>query len=68
MFREVLKVRIKEILVIKGCILAVYYSPGKCYQFSIVDERGEVIESSEIFYTSEAAKEKGKAVIRTVSR
>ena len=62
------KVRIKEILMIKGCILAVYYSPGKCYQFSIVDEEGEVIDSSQIFYSVEAAKEKGKAVIRTVSR
>ena len=62
------KIRIKEILVINGYVLTVYYSPGRCYQFSIVDERGEVIESSEIFYTSEAAKEKGKSVIRTVSR
>lgn len=63
-----LKVRIKEALVIKGCILAVYYSPGKCDQFSIVDEGGEVIDSSQIFYSVKAAKEKGKAVIRTVSR
>ena len=62
------KISIKEVLVIKGCVLAVYYSPGKCYQFSIVDKRGEVIDSSQIFYSVEAAKEKGKVVIRTVSR
>ena len=63
-----MKIRIKEVLVIKGCILVVYYSPGKCYQFSIVVHGGEVIDSREIFYSVEAAREKGKSVIRTVSR
>lgn len=58
-----LKIRIELIVAIDGFVLAVYYSPRHCYQFSIVDEFNMVYEFDEIFYTAEAALTEGKKAI-----
>ncbi len=56
------------LLVIRECTLVVYYSPRQAYQFLIIDESGEAIDFSEMFYTQEAAVGKGKSVVKTLSR
>ena len=61
-------IKIEVMIAIDGFILVVYHLHRNYYQFSIIDELGEVIDFSEIFYTCEAAKGKGKSVIRTLSK
>jgi hypothetical protein len=45
----------------------VYYSPQRCYQFSVVDEIGIVHSNEEIYYTIAAAKNEGRAAIKDMS-
>ena len=61
------KIKIKSIVAIDGFILTVYYSAGKCYQFSITDEFNVAYEFDEIFYTVEATESAGRAAIKTAS-
>lgn len=44
-----LKIRIELIVAIDGLVLAVYYSPRHCYQFSIIDEFNMVYEFNDVF-------------------
>ena len=55
------KIRIKELLVIDGCVLGVYYCPGLAEQFSVIDETGQAYSCSEIFSSAEAAEGKGSS-------
>ena len=48
-------------------ILAVFYTSSDCYQYSIIDEGGVVLEPEDIFYTSEAAEQEGREAINIVS-
>jgi hypothetical protein len=66
-FIKMPKIKIELLVAIDGLILAVYYSIGKCYQFSIIDEFNVVYEFEEIFYTVEAAESAGRAAIKTAS-
>jgi predicted Fe-Mo cluster-binding NifX family protein len=59
--------RIEEVININGYTLMVYYTPGRCYQFSIIDVDGMVYDFDDIFYTAEAAEREGRAAIRVVS-
>ena len=61
------KIKIESVVAIDGFVLTVYYSAGKCYQFSIIDEFNVAYELDEIFYTVEAAKSAGRAAIKTTS-
>ncbi len=61
------KIKIQLVVAIEGFILAVYHSPRRCYQFSLIDEFNVVYEFDEIFYTSEAAESVGRAMIKTAS-
>jgi hypothetical protein len=61
------KVRIELIVAIDEYLLMVYYSPRRCYQFSVVDEIGIVHNFEEIYYTIAAAKNEGRAAIRDMS-
>ncbi len=47
--------------------LAVFYTSSDCYQYSIIDEYGVVLEPEDIFYTSEAAEQEGREAINAVS-
>ena len=49
------------------CILIVYYSPRRCYQFSIIDELGYAYDFSDIFDSAEAAETEGKNAIKLLS-
>lgn len=51
-------------MAIEGCILAIYYSPAKCYQFSIIDDFNCVYDYSDIFYSLEAAEIKGREAVK----
>ena len=57
-----------KILSIGKFILAVYYTSSDCYQYSIIDDYGTVLEPDELCYTSEAAEQEGREAINTVSR
>ena len=61
------KIRIELIVAIEGLVLAVYYSPRHCYQFSIIDEFNMVYEFDDVFYSAEAAETEGRAAIKTAS-
>ena len=61
------RIKIKLVVAIDGFVLAVYYSPRRCYQFSIIDEFNVAYEFDEIFYTVEAAESAGRAAIKTTS-
>ena len=41
--------KIELVVAIEGLVLAVYYSPRQCYQFSTVDEFNMVHEFDDIF-------------------
>ncbi len=56
-----------KILSIGKFILAVYYTKSDCYKYSIIDEYGTVLETDDIFYTSEAAEREGREAINIVS-
>jgi len=43
--------------VIKGYILLIFYTSGKCWQFRVISPDGSVYGSEKIFYTSVAARE-----------
>ncbi len=60
--------KIIKILSIGKFILAVYYTKSDCYQYSIIDDYGTVLEPDDIFYTSEAAEREGREAINIVSR
>ena len=47
--------------------LAIYYTSSDCYQYSIIDNYGTVLETDDIFYTSEAAEREGREAINIVS-
>ncbi len=56
-----------KILGIGKFTLAVYYTSSDCYQYSIIDEGGVVLESDDIFWTPDAAEQEGREAINTVS-
>ena len=56
-----------KILSIGKFILAVYYTKSDCYQYSIIDDYGTVLETDDIFYSSEAAEREGREAINIVS-
>ena len=56
-----------KILSINKFILAVYYTKAKCFQYSIIDDYGTVLEADGIFYTSQAAEREGRAAINIAS-
>ncbi len=47
--------------------LAVYYTSSDCYQYSIIDDYGVVLEPDDIFFSSEAAEREGREAINIVS-
>ena len=47
---------------------AVFYTSSDCYQYSIIDEGGVVLEPDDIFWTPDAAEREGREAINTVSR
>ena len=47
-----------KILSIGKFTLAVFYTSSDCYQYSIIDEGGVVLESDDIFWTPDAAEQK----------
>ena len=57
-----------KILSIGKFTLAVYYTSSDCYQYSIIDEGGVVLEPDDIFWTPDAAEREGREAINTVSR
>ena len=59
---------ILKILSIGKFTLAVYYTSSDCYQYSIIDDYGTVLEHDSICYTSEAAEREGREAINIVSR
>ena len=56
-----------KILSIRKFTLAIYYTSSDCYQYSIIDNYGTVLETDDIFYTSEAAEREGREAINIVS-
>ena len=56
--------KLELMIAIEGCILAVYYSSSKCYQFAIIDGLGEILKLDEIFYTKEAAEKSGREAVK----
>ena len=61
------KIIIKNVIAIADCILVVYYSPRRCYQFSIIDEFGCAYDFPEIFYSLDLAEKEGKDAIKLLS-
>jgi hypothetical protein len=53
-------VKILQILNIANFTLAIYYTPGLCYQYCIIDPEGIVYNFEDIFYTAEAAEREGR--------
>ena len=56
-----------KILSIGKFILAVFYTSSDCYQYSIIDEGGVVLEPDDIFWTPDAAEREGREAINIVS-
>ena len=56
-----------KILSIGKFILAVYYTSSDCYQYSIIDDYGTVLEPDDIFWTPDAAEREGREAINIVS-
>ena len=54
------------LIAVNNRIFMVYYSPSKCYQFSILDEYGCSFDLTEVFYTSQAAETEAIKAINTL--
>jgi hypothetical protein len=61
------KTMMEEVVWVDGYLLMVYYSPRKCYGFSVVDEEGKVHNFESIFYTVAAARKEGLTEIFNMS-
>ena len=59
-----LQYKLKLMLAIDDCVLAVYYSPKRAYQLLIIDEFNCVYDYPEIFYTQEAAEIEGIEAVK----
>ncbi|MBN3871565.1 MAG: hypothetical protein HWQ23_15170 [Nostoc sp. JL33] len=53
------QLQIQSLFAINGCILLVFYTPGKCWQFRVISPDGSVFGSEKIFYTPQAARVAG---------
>ncbi len=60
-------VSIIKLVSIREFILAIYYTPAEYYQYSIIDDYGVVLETDDIFFSSEAAERDGREAINIVS-
>ncbi len=56
-----------KILSLGKFTLAVYYTSSDCYQYSIIDDYGTVLEADSICYMIEAAEREGREAINIVS-
>ena len=56
-----------KILSINKFTLAIYYNSSDCYQYSIIDDYGTVLEPDDIFWSPEAAEREGREAINIVS-
>ena len=65
--KEMDKLRIESVTAIADCILIIYYSPRRCYQFSIIDEFGCAYDFPEIYYSLDSAEKEGKDAIKLLS-
>ncbi|ELS03460.1 hypothetical protein Xen7305DRAFT_00031840 [Xenococcus sp. PCC 7305] len=58
--------KIIKILSIRKFTLAIFYTKSNCYQYSVIDDYGTVLEHDSICYTSEAAEREGREAINIV--
>jgi Staphylococcal nuclease homologue len=49
------QLKVDEVICIKGSVLIVFYTPGKCWEFRIISCTGGIFGEQKIFYTAEAA-------------
>lgn len=61
------KIKVESIVAIDGFVLTVYYSPGKCYQFSIVDEYDCTYDFPNVFYSVKAVEIEARKITNTLS-
>ena len=55
-----------KILSIGKFTLAVFHTSSDCYQYSIIDEYGVVLEPDDIFWTPDAPEREGRKAINTL--
>ena len=55
--------KIEKAIIIKGFSLIVFYTPRKCWQYTIVSEKVNY-ECRGIFYSSEAAEMAGRSQVK----
>lgn len=53
------QLQIQSLSAINNCILLVFYTSGKCWQFRLISPDNSVYGSEKIFYTPEAARVAG---------
>ena len=58
--------RLEKLINIEGYYLAVFYTKGSCWEYSILLPHGKIIAPTEIYYTSQAAERVGREVINKV--
>ncbi|MBE9054023.1 hypothetical protein IQ243_27220 [Nostocales cyanobacterium LEGE 11386] len=57
-------IKIDEVICIKGNILIVFYTPGKCWQFRIISRTGGIFGEQKLYYSAAAALRTGMEWLR----
>ena len=57
--------QIEKLVLIRGCLLCVFYTPSQAWQYAILFEDASFYCPCEIYYTSDAAYRVGRDAIRT---
>ena len=56
---------IEKLINLEGCLLAVFYTRGSCWQYSILFADSSFYCPPEIYYTKDAAERVGREAIKT---
>lgn len=56
-----LTTKVEEVISVDRSILAVFHTPGKCWQFRVISSTGQVFGEERVYYTADAALNAGRS-------